>query len=248
MLRARAVLGRPFDVLDEIARAAHLRSDHRQHFLGVLLQLVFHVQGRGGDERVDAPAPGVFHRLRAAVDVLEGGAGEPGDRGVLHALGDCGHRLEIAFRGDGEAGLDDVDAHRVEHVGDFELFLQGHRRAGRLLAVAQRGVEDEDPVLVGGGRGGMRAGVLVLGHCSVLLGGGGPAGHTPQKGALKSTPERQGETPGRRSGASKKQTGNWASDRGPRGARRVGFETGDVCAHESPRSGRRRSMSRPARK
>ena len=52
----------------------------------------------------------------------------------------------------GKAGLDDVDAHRVEQVGDLELFLEGHGRAGALLAVAQRGVEDQDLVLVGAGR------------------------------------------------------------------------------------------------
>ena len=53
-------------------------------------------------------------------------------------------------RGDREAGLDDVDAHGVEEVGDLQLLLEGHGGAGALLAVAQRGVEDEDAVGVGG--------------------------------------------------------------------------------------------------
>ena len=93
------------------------------------------------------------HRFGAAIDVLEGGAGETGDAGVLDAPGDRRDRLEIAVGGDREAGLDDVDAHRVEEIGDFELFLQRHRGAGRLLAVAQRRVENDDAVLVGAGRG-----------------------------------------------------------------------------------------------
>ena len=38
----------------------------------------------------------------------------PRDRRVLDALGDLGHGLEIAVRGDREARLDDVDAHGVE--------------------------------------------------------------------------------------------------------------------------------------
>jgi hypothetical protein len=42
----------------------------------------------------------------------------------------------IAFRGDGETGLDHVDAHVVEHLGDLELFLERHGGAGALLAVA----------------------------------------------------------------------------------------------------------------
>src|SRR4029453_9377258 len=50
---------------------------------------------------------------------------------------------------DGKAGLDDGDAHLLEQLGDFELLLVGHRRAGALLAVAQGGIEDIDAVLFG---------------------------------------------------------------------------------------------------
>ena len=64
------------------------------------------------------------------------------------------HGGEVAVRGDGKAGLDDVDAHGVEQFGDFELFLMRHGGAGALLAVAQGGVEDDDAVLLGLGRGG----------------------------------------------------------------------------------------------
>ncbi len=58
----------------------------------LLLQLVLHVHRRGRDEGVDAPAPGRLDRLGAAVDVLEGGAGEAGDDRVLGALGDLAAR------------------------------------------------------------------------------------------------------------------------------------------------------------
>ena len=77
-------------------------------------------------------------------------ARQPGDGRVLHALGDRGHGLEVALGGDRKSRLDDVDAHPVEAVGDLELLLEGHGRAGALLAVAQRRVEDDDAV----GRGG----------------------------------------------------------------------------------------------
>ena len=49
----------------------------------------------------------------------------------------------------GKAGLDDVDAHVVEHLGDLDLFLERHGGAGALLAVAQGGVEYDDAVLLG---------------------------------------------------------------------------------------------------
>ena len=58
-------------------------------------------------------------------------------------------RLEVARRRGGEAGLDHVDAELAERARDLELLLEVHRRAGRLLAVAQRGVEDDDAVLRG---------------------------------------------------------------------------------------------------
>ena len=51
--------------------------------------------------------------------------------------------LEVAGRGDREAGLDDVDAQARELVGDLELLAGVERDAGRLLAVAQRRVEDQ---------------------------------------------------------------------------------------------------------
>ncbi len=98
---------------------------------------------------MDAPPLGRLDRLGATVDVLERGARQPADHGVLGALGDLVDGGEIAFRGDREAGLDDVDAHRVEQFGDFELLLVGHGGAGALLAVAQGGVENDDAVLLG---------------------------------------------------------------------------------------------------
>ena len=52
-------------------------------------------------------------------------------------------------RGDREPGLDDVDAERREGSGDLELLGHVHARARRLLAVAQRRVEDPDPVGLG---------------------------------------------------------------------------------------------------
>ena len=65
-------------------------------------------------------------------------------------------------RGDREAGLDDVDAHGVEEVGDLQLLLEGHGGAGALLAVAQRGVEDEDRSVL----------VVLCGCCASLAGAG----------------------------------------------------------------------------
>ena len=153
-LAAGGVLGRPFDVVDLVARAGDVGDRELHHLLRRHVELDAHVQRRRGDHGVDAAAPGEFHGFRAAVDVLRIGARQAGDHGVLGAPGDLADRLEIAFRGDGEAGLDDVDAHVVEHLGDLDLLLEGHGGAGALFAVAQGGVEYDDAVLVGLGSGG----------------------------------------------------------------------------------------------
>ena len=71
------------------------------------------------------------------------GARQAGDHGSMDLAGDRLHGLEVAGRGDREARLDDVDAQARELVGDLELLGRVQRDARRLLAVAQRGVEDQ---------------------------------------------------------------------------------------------------------
>ncbi len=149
VLGAGRVLGRPLDVVGVASRARHLRDHHLVDLVRLLLELVFHVHRRGGQERVDALALRRLDRLGAAVDVLEGGAREPADHRILGARRDLVDGREIALRGDRKAGLDDVDAHVVEQFGDRELLLMGHGGARALLAVAQGGVEDDDAVLLG---------------------------------------------------------------------------------------------------
>ena len=112
---------------------------------------------------MDAPARSRADRFAGAVDVLVRRAGEPADDRALAALGDLVDGEEIALRGDGESGLDDIDAQVVEHFGDLKLLLMGHGRAGRLLAVAQGGVENDDAVLFGlSGRGHGKVLLLIL--------------------------------------------------------------------------------------
>ena len=59
-------------------------------------------------------------------------------------------RLEVARGGDREAGLDHVDTEPRQLVGDLELLLRVERDPRRLLAVAQRRVEDQYSVWIVG--------------------------------------------------------------------------------------------------
>ena len=106
------------------------------------------VQRRGADEGVDARISGMADRLPAAINVAYVGAGKAADAGSLRALGNLGDGFEVAFGGDWKTSFDDIDAHVVQHFGDFELFSMCHRCAGGLLAVTQSCVENQHAVLV----------------------------------------------------------------------------------------------------
>jgi hypothetical protein len=104
-------------------------------------------------------------RLRAAGFIASAARRMSAGRGARQAadhrpvlgelLRDRLHALEVADGGDGEAGLHHVDAELGQRLGHAQLLLEVHGEAGRLLAVAQRGVEDDDAVVVQGAEGGM---------------------------------------------------------------------------------------------
>ena len=95
---------------------------------------------------MDAPAGRVLERLPGAVDVGLAAAGQAADDRPpdLPARSRGRPRSRPARRR--EAGLDHVDAQVGQGLGDLQLLAPGSCGAGRLLAVAERGVEDDDAV------------------------------------------------------------------------------------------------------
>ena len=104
------------------------------------------VQRRCADERVNAAGPCLFDGFGAAVDIFEIGAGQTTDRRIFRTLGNFGYGAEITFGGDRETCFDDVDAHVVQHLCDFQFFVVGHCCAWRLFAVTQGCVENQHAV------------------------------------------------------------------------------------------------------
>ena len=137
---ARGVLGVDRDV--EVLRLGEgdALADLVEHPLTRLLQLVLDVDvaRRHRDrDRVHAAVHGVL-------DV--GGHGPvPGqDRGVEPEVDDLRDRRLLVAAHRRDAHLDLVDADLVEQLGDADLLVVREDDAGRLLAVAQRGVVDVD--------------------------------------------------------------------------------------------------------
>src|SRR5439155_23716620 len=108
-------------------------------------ELLLHVESARRDEDVEPRAARAGERLGRGVDVLRPRAGERGDGGPGDGGGHRARALEVAGRGGGEPSLDDVDTETLELLGDLRLLVRLQRDARRLLAVAQRRVEDGDP-------------------------------------------------------------------------------------------------------
>ena len=66
---------------------------------------------------------------------------------LANLLGDGLDRLEIAGRGNRKARLDDIHTELRQGVRHFELFLEVHAASGRLLAIPQRRIENDDSSL-----------------------------------------------------------------------------------------------------
>ena len=94
---------------------------------------------------------GEFHRFTGTINIGIDRTSETGNGCAFDALGNFCHRFEIAIRGNRKTGFDDVDAHRIQEIGDFKLLFERHGCARRLFAIAQGGVENDDAVFIGCG-------------------------------------------------------------------------------------------------
>ena len=144
-VRTGRVLGRELDLVDAAPGVRDRGHGLLEHLGRLEVELPFHVDRAGGDNDVETGASCVGERFDGRVDVLERGAGERGDGGVLDGLGDGPDAFEVAGRRDREASLDHVDAEALELGGDLDLLVWLQRDARRLLAVAKGCVEDRDP-------------------------------------------------------------------------------------------------------
>src|SRR5271155_4952353 len=104
------------------------------------------VNVRRRDERVNAWSLRVLDGVPRSVDIELRSACQSTDDGAFDLARDRLDGLEVAGRGDRKASLDHVYVEARELMGDLQLFLPVQRDPRRLLAVAQRRVEDQDAI------------------------------------------------------------------------------------------------------
>ena len=108
---------------------------------------------------MDAGPHCALHSFPGLINVAFVGPGKAGNNGrradctgfvdarrPAYSFGDALDGPEIAERGCRKSGLHDIDSQARQLAGDFKLFLLIEGGAGRLLAVAQGGVEDKNGV------------------------------------------------------------------------------------------------------
>ena len=85
----------------------------------------------------------ILEGIGGSVDVVGMGSGEAGDDRPRHLRGDARHRLVVTGGRSGKAGLDYVYLETGELMSYRYLVVRGKCDAGRLLAIAQCRVEDD---------------------------------------------------------------------------------------------------------
>ena len=90
-----------------------------EYLIPVHPELVGEMDIRAGEEDMNSPPLCLLYCLPGAVHCLCIGMGQAADYGLPHFPGDEAHRLQVAWGGDGEAGLDDIHLQLLQLAGNL---------------------------------------------------------------------------------------------------------------------------------
>ena len=141
----RGIFGRELNVRAIVDRSCdHLDRPFDNLFL-VHLQLVFAMDCGCREKDMYPFLFGVLERFPGAINVVFATTSQPAnDRAVAEFAGNFLHGLKITRRCDGKTGLNHIDAQLDQRFGNVELLGRVHATAGRLLAIAQCGIENRN--------------------------------------------------------------------------------------------------------
>ena len=138
------IFGRKLHIVAVAFGSLHFGNRATNDLVFPHFQLKFPMNGTGGQKHMDAGLLGILQSFPGAVDVFGVGPCQAADHSPAHLLGDFANGFKIAGRSDGETGFNDVHAKIHQGVGNFNFFRRVHAGPGRLLAVAERGIEDHN--------------------------------------------------------------------------------------------------------
>ena len=145
-IAAVAIFRAEFNVIEQVAGKTHRLTGLLKHLVGRHAQLFLHVQGRGGNEGMDAAPFRTFEGLGRSRNISVVGSGQRTHGGVFDRIGNRVHRIKIAVGAGRKTGLDHIHLEALQLTGDAQLFVFGHRGPRGLLAVAQGGVKNDQLV------------------------------------------------------------------------------------------------------
>jgi hypothetical protein len=129
-----------------LTRAPDRRHRRAQALVAGHAELAFQVQVGRGDEHVNAAPLRGGERPASAVDVFVHAPGQRGDDRPVNLRADHPDRFGIGLGGNRETRFDDVDAQGAQLPGELQLLVDSQGKAGSLLAVPERRIEDGQPV------------------------------------------------------------------------------------------------------
>src|SRR5262249_54027276 len=120
---APRVFGGKLNVLTERSGETYSFGCLLEHLLATPLEFVLKMDIGGCYKSMNAWFGGMVESFPGPANVQLGGASQGGYRNASNFLGYLPHRFKVAFRGNGEAGFDDVHTQRLELPRHLELFF-----------------------------------------------------------------------------------------------------------------------------
>ncbi len=144
---ASRVFRREFNVVAKLL--CLLDRPHRafDNLVLVHLQLEFPMDGTGGQEHVDSSLFGVNQRFLRPLNIVVQTAGQSADGGPI-SISPCDFRdsFKVSGRSDRKSGFDHIHSQFHQRTSHLQLFAGVHAATGRLFAITQRGIKNDDPV------------------------------------------------------------------------------------------------------
>ncbi len=146
-LAAASIFTGKLDIVTQAAGLFHRTYRLLHHLVRLHTQLVFHMDRAGGDKGMDTTGVGPGQRLAGTLDIGIQRTGKAADGTVLDGVGNGLDRIEVTRAGNGKTGLDHINLHALQCLGNTQFFILGHGCAGALLTVTQGGIKNDDAVV-----------------------------------------------------------------------------------------------------